>query len=62
MIDISKKLSRLVYEKDLTIRKLAERTELSCKTVHRVLNGQPCFLSTLEKICQALEVNLKEIL
>lgn len=57
-----KKLMLVMYDKNITQRKLAETSGVSRATVNSVRGGKSCSEETANKIAQALNVNLKEIL
>lgn len=57
-----KKLMLVMYDKNITQIKLAEASGVSRATVNSVRGGKSCSEETANKIAQALNVNLKEIL
>jgi transcriptional regulator with XRE-family HTH domain len=59
---LGEKLKHLRKEKDLTLDKLAEMSEVAKATLSRIENGVTTGnLSTHLKICEALQVNLGEL-
>lgn len=61
---IKVKIDKILKEQDKSLYWLAQATELSYPTIHRLVNNKTSSISfdTLEKICLALDVDIEDIL
>lgn len=59
---IGDNVKKIREEKGLTIEKLAYKAEISARTVNRIEHNKDFRLSNLQKIANALNVSIEEIL
>lgn len=57
-----KKLWKLLIDKDMLKKELAEKAEISTFTVSKMSKGESVTTDTLVKICKALDCNLDDIM
>lgn len=57
-----KKLWKVLIDKDLKKKDLAEKTKLSTYTINKLNRGETVNTDTLEKICVALDCTFDEIM
>lgn len=58
------KIDKILKEQNKSLYWLAQATELSYPTIHRLVNGKTSSINfdTLEKICLALGVDISDVL
>lgn len=61
---ITVKIEQLLQEQDKSLYWLAQKTELSYPTVHRLVNGKTTSIAfdTLDRLCYALSCNTQDII
>ena len=57
-----KKLWKLLIDKDMLKKELAEKAEISTFTISKMSKGESVTTDTLVKICKALVCNLDDIM
>lgn len=57
-----KKLWKLLIDKDMLKKELAEKAEISTFTISKMSKGESVTTDTLVKICKALDCNLDDIM
>ena len=57
-----KKLWKLLIDKDMLKKELAEKADISTFTISKMSKGESVTTDTLVKICKALECNLDDIM
>lgn len=57
-----KKVKKILELKLLTQTELCEKADLTIATVNKAVNGVSVHASTVKKICEALNVDVKELL
>lgn len=57
-----KKLWKVLIDKELKKKDLAEKTKLSTYTINKLNHGETVNTDTLEKICVALDCTFDEIM
>lgn len=62
IIDHTTNIKRIAREKNIQLKDLAERLEITKETLSRVINGENPTIKTLEKFATALNVDISEIL
>ncbi len=55
------KIRLLLAEKDLKIKDLAEKSQVSRQTISYILSGKSCSMQVAYKIASALEVEVEQI-
>lgn len=56
-----KKLWKLLIDKDMLKKELAEKADISTFTISKMSKGESVTTDTLVKICKALDCNLDDI-
>lgn len=61
---IKVKIDEILKEQDKSLYWLAQATELTYPTIHKLVNGNTKSISfdTLERICRALNVDIPDVL
>lgn len=57
-----KKLWKLLIDKDMLKKELAEKADISTFTISKMSKGESVTTDTLVKICKALDCNLDDIM
>ena len=57
-----KKLWKLLIDKDMLKKELAEKADISTFTISKMSKGESVTTDTLVKICRALDCNLDDIM
>lgn len=57
-----KKLWKLLIDKDMLKKELAEKADISTFTISKMSKGESVTTDTLVKICKALDCNLEDIM
>ena len=57
-----KKLWKLLIDKDMLKKELAEKADISTFTISKMSKGESVTTNTLVKICKALDCNLDDIM
>ena len=57
-----KKLWKLLIDKDMLKKELAEKADISTFTISKISKGESVTTDTLVKICKALDCNLDDIM
>ena len=57
-----KKLWKLLIDKDMLKKELAEKADISTCTISKMSKGESVTTDTLVKICKALDCNLDDIM
>ncbi len=57
-----KKLWKLLIDKDMLKKELAEKADISTFTISKMSKGKSVTTDTLVKICKALDCNLDDIM
>ena len=57
-----KKLWKLLIDKDMLKKELAEKADISTFTISKMSKGEGVTTDTLVKICKALDCNLDDIM
>ena len=57
-----KKLWKLLIDKDMLKKELAEKADISTFTISKMSKGKRVTTDTLVKICKALDCNLDDIM
>lgn len=63
-MSLSKKLKKILFEKEITPTQLAKSVSMSVPTIHRIVTGkvQKPHLSSIEDIAKYLEISVEELL
>ena len=57
-----KKLFKLLIDRDLKKRDLAEKAQISAATISKMAAGDNVTMEVVEKVCRALDVKVDDIL
>ena len=57
-----KKLFKLLIDRDLKKRDLAEKAQISAATISKMAAGDNVTMEVVEKVCRALDVKVVDIL
>ena len=56
-----KKLFKLLIDRDLKKRELAEKAQISAATISKMAAGDNVTMEVIEKVCRALDVKVDDI-